>query len=153
MEELFTAVLALLPIVVVNLSQIKQMKLTRTTLGLLSWIGFISILVVPRSTPAQSSAPCIQADIGVQYNISGSRQPTERINDVDFASQGNCQGNVSITTGVQGNEGGTGRVSQRRVVRHRFRDNTGGDRSSRGSTIQIKVNPTIDVYNAAEHLR
>lgn len=118
----------------------------RLSLGLLSLIGFLSAFSVPRSASAQ----CIQADVGIQYNISGSRQPTDRTNDVDFASNGNCQGNVSVTTGVQGNEGGTGRVRQRRVVRHRFTGN--GNNDSGGSTIQIKSNPTIDVYNAADRL-
>jgi len=122
------------------------MNLNRLTLGLLSLIGFLSVFSAPRSVSAQ----CVQADVSVQYNISGSRQPTDRTNDVDFNSQGNCQGNVSVTTGVQGNEGGTGRVRQRRVVRHRF---TGNSHSNLGgSTIQIKSNPAIDVYNPADRL-
>ena len=122
------------------------MNLNKLTLALLSLISFFGIFAVPRFASAQ----CIQADIGVQYNISGSRQPTERTNDVDFGSHGNCQGNVSVTTGVQGNEGGRGRVTQRRVVRHRFRGNS--HYGSGGSTIQIKSNPAIDVYNAADRL-
>ena len=122
------------------------MNLNKLTLALLSLINFFSVFAVPRFASAQ----CIQADIGVQYNISGSRQPTERTNDVDFGSHGNCQGNVSVTTGVQGNEGGRGRVTQRRVVRHRFRGNS--NYGSGGSTIQIKSNPAIDVYNAADRL-
>ena len=122
------------------------MNLNRLTLGLLSLISFLSVFSVNRSASAQ----CVQADISVQYNISGSRQPTERTNDVDFESHGNCQGNASVTTGVQGNEGGRGRVSQRRVVRHHFTGNSNHD--SDGSTIQIKSNPAIDVYNAADRL-
>ena len=122
------------------------MKQNKLMLGLLSLVGFLSIFAVPRSASAQ----CLQADIAVQYNISGSHQPTERTNDVDFGNHGNCQGNVSVTTGVQGNEGGRGRVTQRRVVRHRFRGNN--NYGSGGSTIQIKSNPAIDVYNAADRL-
>ena len=97
-------------------------------------------------------AQCIQADVSVQYNISGSRAPTERNNDVDLQGRGACRGNASVTTGVQGNEGGTGNVRQSRTVRHRF-DN--GDRTrddTDGSTVQIRSNPTIDVYNAADSL-
>lgn len=122
------------------------MKFNRVTLGLLSLISFLGVFSATRSASAQ----CVQADVSVQYNISGSHQPTERSNDVDFGSRGNCQGNASVTTGVQGNEGGTGRVTQRRVVRHRFTGD--GDYNSSGSTIQIKSNPTIDVYNAADRL-
>ena len=122
------------------------MNLNRLTFGLLSLIGFLSVFSAPRSVSAQ----CVQADVSVQYNISGSRQPTDRTNDVDFDSQGNCQGNVSVTTGVQGNEGGTGRVRQRRVVRHRFTGNSHNNLG--GSTIQIQSNPAIDVYNPADRL-
>ena len=124
------------------------MKLTGLTLGLLSLMSFLSSF----SFTSSASAQCVQADVSVQYNISGSQEPTERSNDVEFQSQGNCQGNVSVTTGVQGNEGGTGRVRQRRVVRHRFTSNSNNNAGFGGSTIQIKSNPAIDVYNAADRL-
>ena len=125
------------------------MNLNRLTWGLLSLLSFLSVFSTPRSVSAQC-VQGIQADVSVQYNISGSRQPTDRTNDVEFDSQGNCQGNVSVTTGVQGNEGGTGRVRQRRVVRHRF---TGNNHNDLGvSTIQIQSNPAIDVYNPADRL-
>jgi hypothetical protein len=107
--------------------------------------------IVPGISPP-AIAQCVQADVSVQYNISGSKEPTDRTNDVDFQSHPNCSGNVSVTTGVQGNEGGNGRVTQTRIVRHRFEDNqTTSDRSN-NSTIQIQSNPTIDVYNAADNL-
>lgn len=117
------------------------MKLIKLTFGL---TPLISSLAFSPSVLAQ----CVQADVSVQYNISGSRTPTERNNDVDLQSRGTCRGNASVTTGVQGNEGGTGRVRQSRVVRHRF-DNGGNDS---GNTVQIRSNPTIDVYNAADNL-
>lgn len=120
------------------------MKLKQFVLGLTS---LSSCLLVTPAVLAQ----CVQADVAVQYNISGSHTPTERDNDVDLQSDGACQGNASVTTGVQGNEGGRGEVRQSRVVRHRFQ----GDRnnnSSGGSTVQIISNPTIDVYNAADDL-
>jgi hypothetical protein len=120
------------------------MKLIQLTLALTSLGSFLLI-----SPPLL--AQCVQADVAVQYNISGSHTPTERDNDVDLQSDGACQGNASVTTGVQGNEGGTGKVRQSRVVRHRF----SGDRknwNTDGSTVQIISNPTIDVYNAADDL-
>ena len=101
-------------------------------------------------TPA-AFAQCVQADVSVQYNISGSKELTDRTNDVDFQSDGVCHGNASVTTGVQGNIGGNGRVRQTRKVRHRFTSrDTAGDYS--GNTVQIQSNPAIDVYNAAENL-
>lgn len=126
------------------------MQLNRLTIGFLSLCSLWSIESL-FSLPA--TAQCIQADIGVQYNITGSIEPTERTNDVDFQSHGACRGNVSVTTGVQGNEGGTGRVRQSRIVRHRFKNQNSSASDSGSSPIQIKSNPTIDVYNAAENLR
>jgi hypothetical protein len=115
-------------------------------LGLLSCLSGLSVTTwLGNSVTAQ----CVQADVSVQYNISGSQEPTERTNDVDMQSRGSCRGNASVTTGVQGNEGGTGRVSQHRVVRHRFE---GENTNEGGPTVQIRSNPTIDVYNPAEKL-
>lgn len=116
--------------------------------GLLS---FSSFLIVVSSTTNSATAQCVQADIGIQYNVSGSTEPTERTNDVDMESSGSCRRNVSVTTGVQGNVGGNAPVRQHRRVRHSFEGNDSNDSSS-GSTVQIKVNPQIDVYNAADNL-
>ncbi|VEP13332.1 conserved exported hypothetical protein [Hyella patelloides LEGE 07179] len=121
------------------------MKLIKLTLGLMP---LISGLAFSPSVLAQ----CVQADVSVQYNISGSRTPTERDNDIDLQSDGACRGNASVTTGVQGNVGGRGRVRQSRVVRQRFDSRNDGNNYGGGSTVQIKSNPTIDVYNAADDL-
>ena len=115
-------------------------KLAFTLTPLMSLLNVVSLPVL---------AQCVQADVSVQYNISGSPTPTQRDNDVDLQSHGACKGNASVTTGVQGNEGGTGRVRQSRVVRQRF-DNGGND--SGNGAVQIRSNPTIDVYNAADNL-
>lgn len=123
------------------------MKLILWTMGL-----SLTSNLLPSGFFSSAVAQCVQADISVQYNISGSREPTERTNDVEMGSDGACRGNASVTTGVQGNIGGNGRVRQNRVVRHRMknpRDNRG---YSGGSTIQIQSNPAIDVYNPADNL-
>ena len=121
------------------------MKSIKLALGAIPLLSFVAV------APA-TLAQCVQADVAVQYNISGSRTPTERHNDVDLQSHGNCQGNVSVTTGVQGNEGGTRRVRQSRVVRQRFNNSNSDRYNDSGSTVQIISNPTIDVYNAADNL-
>ncbi|MEM6613755.1 MAG: hypothetical protein AAF652_16145 [Cyanobacteria bacterium P01_C01_bin.72] len=123
------------------------MKLREYSLGLLLIFGLLNLNWLASSARAN----CVQADISVQYNISGSREPTERTNDVDLQSDGACRGNVSVTTGVQGNIGGNRRVRQTRRVRQRFA-NSAHDDNYAGKTIQIRSNPAIDVYNPADNL-
>ncbi len=118
-------------------------------LSYLSLLSCSSLLIVAPSMTTSAKAQCVQADIGIQYNISGSREPTRRSNDVDMQSTGDCRGNASVTTGVQGNVGGNGRVRQNRRVRHRFE---GRGNNNDNETVQIKVNPQIDVYNPADNL-
>ncbi len=116
----------------------------------LSLLSFSSFLMVASSVTNSATAQCVQTDVGIQYNISGSKKPTERTNDVDMQSNGDCRGNASVTTGVQGNVGGNGPVRQDRKVRHRFE---GGGNGDGGSTVQIRSNPQIDVYNPADNLK
>lgn len=123
------------------------MKLTPLTLGFLSFSSFLSLGLL---TSHPAVANCVQADVSVQYNVSGSRVPTERTNDVIMESNEGCRGNVSVTTGVQGNVGGTDPVVQRRQVIHRQQGNNDG---GGGNTVQIKTGVGIDVYNAADRLR
>lgn len=124
------------------------MKTASFMIGLLS-----TSLLTFISTTDNALAQCIQSDVSVQYNISGSRQPTDRRNDVQFDSSPNCQGNTSVTTGVQGNVGGTGRVRQHRTVRHNQRGGSNHRGFTGGPNLQIQVNPAIDVYNPADRLR
>lgn len=117
------------------------------TIGLLSFLTMETIAIVGTS-PAQ--AQCIQADISMQYNISGSKEPTRRTNAVDMQSNEGCSGNVSVTKGVQGNIGGTEPVEQNRTVRHRQQGGNGNPSGVNVPTVQIKTNATADVYNAAD---
>ena len=122
------------------------MKLKGCSIGLLSLFSAIAI----EGTTSPAMAQCVQADVSVQYNISGSTEPTERDNDIDLQSDPNCRGNATVTTGVQGNIGGNRRVRQSRKVRHRV--TSSDDRGNySGNTVQIKSNPAIDVYNAADN--
>jgi hypothetical protein len=122
----------------------------RVGLGLFCFSTFGGIF---SSQTPPAIAQCVQADVSVQYNISGSRKPTRRTNDVDMQSDPGCVGNTSVTTGIQGNVGGTAPVEQHRQVRHR---QTGGDNPGYGvpgNTVQVKTNVGIDVYNPADNFQ
>ncbi len=110
-------------------------------------LSISTIFTVEYSRNNSASAQCVQADVSVQANISGSRQPTERSNDVQMTSQGPCTGNSQVTTGVQVNVGGRGRVIQNRRVRQEMNGGSGVD----GSTVQINSNVGVDVYNPADN--
>lgn len=115
--------------------------------GLLVVMGSISTTLV---FAVSGNAQCVQADTSIQYNISGSKKPTQRSNDVQMNSSKSCRGNVSATTGVQGNVGGTAPVEQHRTVRQ---TQMGGAESATGvnvPTVKVKTNATADVYNAAD---
>lgn len=122
------------------------MQLRALTLG---FVAVSSLFAVNSFFAKEVSAQCVQADVSVQYNISGSKEPTDRSNDVEMESDPSCRGNASVTTGVQGNVGGDEPVRQHRTVRHQQQGGSGGN----GSTIQIRSNPGIDVYNPAEKWR
>ncbi|MGD1920139.1 MAG: hypothetical protein ACFCAD_15380 [Pleurocapsa sp.] len=124
------------------------MKLILWTIGL----SLTSSLLPSSLFFSPAVAQCVQADVSVQYNISGSRDLTERTNDVEMSSDGACRGNASVTSGVQGNIGGNCRVRQNRVVRHRLKNSRDNRGYPGGSTIQIQSNPAIDVYNPADNL-
>jgi hypothetical protein len=100
-----------------------------------------------------ATAQCVQADVSVQYNISGSKQPTKRSNDVVMESQPGCRGNASVTTGVQGNIGGTTPVEQHRRVRHLQQGNQSNPTRFDNSTLQMRSNVGIDVYDPSVQYR
>ncbi len=121
----------------------------------LSWLkyGFLSasaVIVCASFTSNSASAQCVQFDQGIQVSISGSG-PARRSNNVDMRSEGSCTGNSVVTTGQQVHVG-PGRAVQERNVRQIIRGN-GNNRIGGGQTVQIRVNPTIDVYNAADRYR
>lgn len=123
------------------------MKIKLLAFSLLSGSTF---LLVGSALTSSASAQCVMADISVQYNISGSRRPTDRTNDVRQDSNGKCSGNAVVTTGVQGNVGGRGRVEQRRTVRQQI---NGSNSGIGGEPVKVRVNVPIDVYNPADNLR
>lgn len=117
---------------------------------ILSLFSVSSFLALSSVLPKAATAQCVQADVSVQYNISGSKQPTRRSNDVVMESDDACRGNASVTTGVQGNIGGDEPVEQHRQVYHRQTGGNGNGTRSNGTTVQTIINAPIDVYNAAD---
>lgn len=121
----------------------------------LSWLklGFLSasaVIVCASFTSKSASAKCVQFDQGIQVSISGSG-PARRSNNVDMRSEGSCTGNYVVTTGEQIHVG-PGRAVQERNVRQTIRGNRSNGISG-SPTIQIRVNPTIDVNNPADRYR
>jgi hypothetical protein len=127
------------------------MKATVITCGFLSFSSLFTLGsgIYPESALAQ----CVQADIAVQYNISGSKTPTQRNNDVQMESDPNCQGNRSVTTSVQGNVGGEGKVQQNRRVRHRQQSDSPNPTGVQGPNVQVQTGVEVDVYNPAVELQ
>jgi hypothetical protein len=120
------------------------MKLSIIGVGL----GLLSFTVLG-TFPA--IAQCVQGDASVQYNISGSRQKTQRTNKVKMESDPNCTGNASITRSVQGNIGGTNSVEQNREVEQIQRGGQGNASGVSGSTVKVRSQATVDVYNSADY--
>lgn len=121
------------------------MKLTKLTVAMLALSGF-GFGAGAGVAPVRAS--CVQADVSVQYSISGSKKPTPRSNDVQMEKDPQCSGNTSVTTGVQGHVG-PGSVEQHRQVRHRQQGGNGNRSGVNGPTVQVEVKAPVDVYNPA----
>lgn len=120
------------------------MKLPLLAFSLLS---VSSVLIFEPNSTNSAAAQCVQFDQGIQISISGSG-PARRSNNVEMRSEGACTGNSIVTTGQQIHVG-PGRAIQERNVRQNIRGGSNNGIGG-GSTIQIRVNPTIDVNNPAD---
>jgi hypothetical protein len=125
------------------------MKPIKLMLGMLFFPSLVGFTIQGASS---AFAQCVQTDVSIQYNISGSKEPTKRTNDVVFENSGSCSGNASTTVGVQGNVGGTGKVEQRRQVRHTVKGDN-NNKNNGGPNVQTIINVPIDVYNPADRLK
>ncbi|MEA5510358.1 hypothetical protein VB715_11340 [Crocosphaera sp. UHCC 0190] len=96
-----------------------------------------------------AKAQCVQGDVSIQYNISGSKKPTQRTNDITMESEPGCRGNSSITTGVQGHIG-PGTVEQNRSVHHVQKGSRVNPTAVNSSTVQIRSNVQVDVDNPVD---
>ncbi|ACK66312.1 hypothetical protein PCC8801_2293 [Rippkaea orientalis PCC 8801] len=115
------------------------------------FLGLLTLLVGLESSLNKGvQAQCIQGDVSIQYNISGSQKPTTRTNDVVMEKNPKCSGNSSITTGVQGNRGGKTPVEQHRRVHQVQTGGQGNPTGIDGSTVQIRSNVQVDVDNPTD---
>lgn len=115
-----------------------------------SLLSVSSLLIFEPNSTNSALGQCVLFDQGIQVSISGSG-PARRSNNVEQRSEGGCSGNYIVTTGEQIHVG-PGRAVQERNVRQTLRGN-GNNGSGSGPTVRIRVNPTIDVYNAADRYR
>jgi hypothetical protein len=99
-----------------------------------------------------ATAQCVQGDVSLQYNISGSKQPTKRTNDVEMQSNPGCTGNSSVTTGVQGHIG-PNPVEQHRSVRQVQQGGRTNPTGINGSTVQIRSNVQTDIDNPVDRFK
>lgn len=122
----------------------------KVSLLALSLLSFSTALAFESFSNNSARAQCVQFDQGIQISVSGSG-PAQRSNNVEMQSEGRCVGNTIVTTGEQIHVG-PGRAVQERNVRQTIRG-TNKNGIAGGRTIQIRVNPTIDVNNPADRYR
>jgi len=115
-----------------------------------SFLSVSSILIFSPSATNSAAGQCVQLDQSVQVSVSGSG-PAKRRNNVELNSEGPCTGSYGVTTGTQVHVG-PGQAVQERNVRQTLRGD-GKNTVGSGRTIQIRVNPQIDVRNPADKYR
>jgi hypothetical protein len=92
-------------------------------------------------------------DTNIQMNISGSRTPTERTNNVAQNSTGGCVGNTVNTTNVQSNVGGTAAVRQNRQSSQTINGTNDSPTGINMAPLKFKQSVQVDVYNAADNIQ
>lgn len=114
----------------------------------LATLSALSALPVP-----QASAQCVMSDTNVQLSIDGSGRRSNQSNDVRQGSSGGCVGNVTNTTGVQVNTGGTEQVTQRRQSTQQINGSNDSPTGINMEPTKIKTNVQIHVDNPADRLK
>jgi hypothetical protein len=125
------------------------MKSSFYSLGLLA-LASLSTLAIDRVNPA--SAQCVMNDTNIQVAINGSKQPSDRTNQVRQGSTGSCVGNAVNTTNVQSSTGGTDRASQQRQSNQQINGGTSNPTGVNIPPVKLHQNVQIDVYNPADRL-
>jgi hypothetical protein len=121
------------------------MNLLRYCLGC---SGILAINFLFSSFSSPSVAQCVQADMGVQMDVSAGK--ADQTYDRNMRQEGPCAGNASITTGVQVNTTGSGRHQQKRQVNQTMTGGSGNGTGINGPVIQHGVNIQVDLDNPAD---
>ncbi len=100
----------------------------------------------------QVSAQCVMNDTNIQMTIGGSRQPTDRTNNVNQGSTGGCVGNTVNTTNVQSSVGGTDRATQRRQSNQQINGSNDSATGINMPPVKLRQNVQVDVDNPADRL-
>jgi hypothetical protein len=126
------------------------MKSSFLSVSLLTLATLSALVTLP---VRQVSAQCVMNDTNIQVKIGGSRQPSDRTNDVSQSSSGGCVGNTVNTTNVQTNIGGNDRAVQRRQSTQHINGSNNSPTGINMSPVKLRQNVQIDVYNPADRLR
>lgn len=126
------------------------MKSSLVSASLLALATMSALVALP---VRQASAQCVMNDTNIQMNISGSRTPTERTNNVEQNSTGGCVGNTINTTNVQSNVGGTASVRQNRQSSQTINGSNDSPTGINMSPLKFKQSVQVDVYNAADTIK
>ncbi len=121
------------------------MKHSYLQLGLVT----IASLATAIALPHRASAQCVMNDTNLQVAINGSRQPSDRTNNVSQNAQGGCVGNIVNTTNVQVQTGGTQRATQHRESRQQVNGSNDSQIGIDLPPVKTHQNVQIDVDNPA----
>jgi Tfp pilus assembly protein PilV len=125
------------------------MKPAFLSVGLLALATLSAVAAFPVS---QVSAQCVMNDTNIQMTIGGSRQPTDRTNNVSQGSTGGCVGNTVNTTNVQSTVGGTERATQRRQSTQQINGSNDSPIGINMAPVKLHQNVQVDVDNPADRL-
>lgn len=123
------------------------MKFSPLSLGLLTIATFSTIAALPMP---QSNAQCVMNDSNIQLSVNGSRQPTDRTNNVKQNSSGGCTGNIVNTTNVQVQTGGTQRATQHRDSQQQVNGSNNSPTGINLPPVKTHQNVQVDVDNPAD---
>ena len=121
------------------------MKLMKRVLWMLPVFSLGAIAI-----PTNVSAQCAIINTSVQANVSGSRTPASQTNSSDMRSKGPCTGTVNRTHTTQTNVGDNRRSIQSITDEQEIKPGSKNPSGVDGTTVKLRANPTIDVYNPAD---
>jgi hypothetical protein len=124
----------------------------KSSFPLISLLAMATLSALVALPVRQASAQCVMNDTNIQMTIGGSRQATDRTNNVAQGSTGGCVGNTANTVNVQSNVGGTERATQRRQSTQQINGSNDSPIGINMAPVKLRQNVQIDVDNPADRL-